>query len=90
MAYRVRQVRAASLAYLKVRKEMAPSAARMAAWTALKRDDPDILESTDPDALFDTRRRGIEYSMDSDRTGVPIRGRPMERLAAHGTAAVNR
>jgi len=39
----------------------------------ITREDKDILESTDPDALVDTRRRGIEYSMDSDKPGMLIR-----------------
>ncbi|MCI4431743.1 MAG: aromatic ring-hydroxylating dioxygenase subunit alpha, partial [Burkholderiales bacterium] len=33
----------------------------------ITREDKDILEATDPDALVDTRRRGVEFSMDSDR-----------------------
>ena len=35
--------------------------------------DKDILESTDPDAVIDLRRRGIEYAMASDRPGILIR-----------------
>jgi phenylpropionate dioxygenase-like ring-hydroxylating dioxygenase large terminal subunit len=56
----------------------------------ITREDKDILESTDPDALVDTRRRGIEYSMDSDRPGMLIRKLLMELLAAHGEAEVHR
>ena len=40
-------------------------------------------------ALVDTRRRGIEYSMDSDRPGMLIRKKLMELLAAHGEAEVH-
>jgi phenylpropionate dioxygenase-like ring-hydroxylating dioxygenase large terminal subunit len=56
----------------------------------ITREDKDILESTDPDALVDTRRRGIEYSMDSDRPGMLIRKKLMALLAAHGEAEVHR
>jgi len=38
----------------------------------ITREDKDILECTDPDALVDLRRRGVEYSMDSDRPGILI------------------
>jgi phenylpropionate dioxygenase-like ring-hydroxylating dioxygenase large terminal subunit len=54
------------------------------------REDKDILEATDPDAVVDTRRRGIEYSMDSDRPGILIRKKLMELLARHGEAEVHR
>jgi phenylpropionate dioxygenase-like ring-hydroxylating dioxygenase large terminal subunit len=53
-------------------------------------EDKDILESTDPDALVDLRRRGVEYSMDSDRPGILIRRKLMALLAAHGEAEVHR
>jgi phenylpropionate dioxygenase-like ring-hydroxylating dioxygenase large terminal subunit len=56
----------------------------------ITREDKDILESTDPDALVDTRRRGVEYSMDSDRPGMLIRKQLMELLARHGEAKVHR
>lgn len=56
----------------------------------ITREDKDILESTDPDALVDTRRRGVEYSMDSDRPGMLIRKQLMELLAAHGESEVHR
>jgi phenylpropionate dioxygenase-like ring-hydroxylating dioxygenase large terminal subunit len=56
----------------------------------ITREDKDILESTDPDALVDTRRRGVEFSMDSDRPGMLIRKQLMELLAAHGEAEVHR
>lgn len=56
----------------------------------ITREDKDILESTDPDALVDTRRRGVEYSMDSDKPGMLIRKQLMELLAAHGEAEVHR
>jgi len=56
----------------------------------ITREDKDILESTDPDALVDTRRRGVEYSMDSDRPGMLIRKLLMELLSAHGEAEVHR
>jgi phenylpropionate dioxygenase-like ring-hydroxylating dioxygenase large terminal subunit len=57
---------------------------------AVTREDKDILESTDPDALIDFRRRGVEYSMDSDRPGVLIRKKIMELLARHGEQEVHR
>ena len=56
----------------------------------ITREDKDILESTDPDALVDTRRRGVEYSMESDRPGMLIRKKLMELLAAHGESEVHR
>jgi phenylpropionate dioxygenase-like ring-hydroxylating dioxygenase large terminal subunit len=56
----------------------------------ITREDKEILESTDPDALVDTRRRGVEFSMDSDRPGMLIRKQLMELLAAHGEAEVHR
>ncbi|CAN5864939.1 aromatic ring-hydroxylating dioxygenase subunit alpha [soil metagenome] len=56
----------------------------------ITREDKDILESTDPDALVDTRRRGVEYSMDSDRPGMLIRKHLMQLLARHGEAEVHR
>jgi phenylpropionate dioxygenase-like ring-hydroxylating dioxygenase large terminal subunit len=54
----------------------------------ITREDKDILESTDPDALVDTRRRGVEFSMDSDRPGMLIRKQLMELLARHGEVEV--
>jgi phenylpropionate dioxygenase-like ring-hydroxylating dioxygenase large terminal subunit len=56
---------------------------------AITREDKDILESTDPDAVIDTRRRGIEFSMESDRPGILIRKKFMELLARHGEAEVH-
>ncbi len=56
----------------------------------ITREDKDILESTDPDAVVDTRRRGVEYSMDSDRPGMVIRKKLMELLARSGEAEVHR
>lgn len=56
----------------------------------ITREDKDILESTDPDALVDTRRRGIEYSMDSDKPGMLIRKQLMELLSRHGEAEAHR
>ena len=44
------------------------------------REDKAILEPTDSDALIDTRRRGVECSMDSDRPVVMIRKRLLEWL----------
>ena len=55
----------------------------------ITREDKDILESTDPDALVDLRRRGVEYSMDSDRPGLLIRRQLMDLLARHGEAEVH-
>ena len=54
----------------------------------ITREDKDILESTDPNALVDTRRRGVEFSMDSDKPGMLIRKHLMELLAAHGEVEV--
>jgi 5S rRNA maturation endonuclease (ribonuclease M5) len=48
------------------------------------------LESTDPDALIDLRRRGVEFSMDSDRPGILIRKKLMELLAKNGEVEVHR
>ena len=56
----------------------------------ITREDKDILESTDPDAVVDMRRRGVEYSMDSDRPGMLIRKKLMELLARHGESEVYR
>ena len=56
----------------------------------ITREDKDILESTDPDALVDTRRRGVEYSMESDRPGMLIRKHLMQLLARHGEQEVYR
>ena len=56
----------------------------------ITREDKDILESTDPDALVDTRRRGVEYSMESDRPGMLIRKQLMELLSRHGETEVFR
>lgn len=55
----------------------------------ITREDKDILESTDPDAVVDLRRRGVEYSMDSDRPGILIRRKLMELLARHGESEVH-
>jgi phenylpropionate dioxygenase-like ring-hydroxylating dioxygenase large terminal subunit len=54
----------------------------------ITREDKEILESTDPNAVVDTRRRGVEYSMDSDKPGMLIRKKLMELLAAHGEQEV--
>jgi len=56
----------------------------------ITREDKDILESTDPDAVIDTRRRGIEYSMDSDRPGMLIRKKLLELLGRHGEREIHR
>lgn len=56
----------------------------------ITREDKDILESTDPDAVVDPRRRGIEYSMDSDRPGILIRKKLFELLRRHGEEEVHR
>lgn len=55
----------------------------------ITREDKAILESTDPDAVIDTRRRGIEYSMPSDRPGMLIRKQLMELLARHGEREIH-
>jgi phenylpropionate dioxygenase-like ring-hydroxylating dioxygenase large terminal subunit len=56
----------------------------------ITREDKDILESTDPDAVIDLRRRGVEYSMDSDRPGILIRKHLMQLLSQHGENEVHR
>ena len=56
----------------------------------ITREDKDILESTDPDAVVDLRRRGVEFSMDSDRPGILIRRQLMAMLSAAGEAEVHR
>lgn len=56
----------------------------------ITREDKAILESTDPDAVVDLRRRGVEYSMDSDRPGILIRKKLMALLAREGEAEVHR
>lgn len=53
-------------------------------------EDKEILESTDPDAVIDPRRRGIEYSMESDRPGMLIRKKLFELLRRHGEDEVHR
>ena len=53
-------------------------------------EDIDILESTDPDAVIDLRRRGIEYAMGSDRPGILIRRKLMQLLTRHGEAEIHR
>ena len=50
----------------------------------ITREDKDILESTDPDALVDVRRRGVEYSMESDKPGMLIRKYLMKLLFENG------
>lgn len=56
----------------------------------ITREDKEILESTDPDALVDVRRRGVECSMASDRPGLLIRKQLMALLEAHGEAEAHR
>jgi phenylpropionate dioxygenase-like ring-hydroxylating dioxygenase large terminal subunit len=72
------------------REEDCPAALLVEFDHVITREDKDILESTDPDALVDTRRRGVEFSMDSDRPGMLIRKQLMELLARHGEAEVHR
>jgi hypothetical protein len=56
----------------------------------ITREGKDILESNDPDAVVNCRRRGVECSMNSDRPGILIRKKLMELLAPHGKAEVYR
>jgi phenylpropionate dioxygenase-like ring-hydroxylating dioxygenase large terminal subunit len=56
----------------------------------ITREDKAILEVTDPDAVIDPRRRGVEYSMDSDRPGMLIRKHLFELLRRHGEEEVHR
>ena len=53
-------------------------------------EDKEILESTDADAVVDMRRRGVEYSMDSDRPGTLIRRKLFELLTQHGEQEIHR
>ena len=48
------------------------------------REDTEILESTDPDGFVDVRRRGVEYSMESDKPGMLIRKHLMMLLSEYG------
>jgi phenylpropionate dioxygenase-like ring-hydroxylating dioxygenase large terminal subunit len=48
----------------------------------ITREDKDILESTNPDAVIDAKRLGIEFSMPSDRPGLLIRKRLMDLLTS--------
>ena len=54
----------------------------------ITREDKDILESTNPDAVIDSKRLGIEFSMPSDRPGLLIRKRLMGLLTAAGELEV--
>ncbi len=54
----------------------------------ITREDKEILESTDPNVVVDLRRRGIEYSMDSDRPGILIRKHLMTLLKEHGESEI--
>jgi phenylpropionate dioxygenase-like ring-hydroxylating dioxygenase large terminal subunit len=58
--------------------------------TEITREDKAILEATDPDAVVDPRRRGVEYSMESDRPGVLIRKHLFDLLRRHGEEEVHR
>jgi hypothetical protein len=55
----------------------------------ITREDQDILEATDPDSAVDLRRRGVEFSMDSDRPGIMMRKRLMALLAEHGEQEIH-
>jgi phenylpropionate dioxygenase-like ring-hydroxylating dioxygenase large terminal subunit len=55
----------------------------------ITREDKGILESTDPDAVIDQRRRGVEYSMDSDRPGTLIRKKLFGLLRQSGEEEVH-
>jgi len=56
----------------------------------ITREDKDILESTDPDAFVDVRRRGVEYSMESDKPGILIRKYLMKLLVENGEQEIYR
>ena len=49
-------------------------------------EDKDFLEVTDPDPLVETRRRGVGFSMESDRPAMLIRKQLMELLGAQSRA----
>ena len=67
-----------------------PAAMLIAFDEVITREDKAILESTDPDAVVDPRRRGVEFSMESDRPGTLIRRHLFELLVRHGEAEVHR
>lgn len=48
----------------------------------ITREDKDILESTNPDAVIDPKRLGVEFSMPSDRPGLLIRKKLMDLLVS--------
>ncbi|WP_085315860.1 aromatic ring-hydroxylating dioxygenase subunit alpha [Derxia lacustris] len=56
----------------------------------ITREDKEILESTDADAVIDMRRRGVEFSMPSDKPGMLIRKKLMELLARSGEQEIHR
>ena len=51
---------------------------------------PFLPEELDADALIDFRRRGVEFSMESDRPGILIRKKLLELLTRHGEQEVHR
>lgn len=71
-------------------EEDCPAQMLIAFDTEITREDRDILESTDPDAVIDTRRRGVEFSMESDRPGMLIRKKLLELLTRHGEREIHR
>jgi phenylpropionate dioxygenase-like ring-hydroxylating dioxygenase large terminal subunit len=56
---------------------------------AIIEEDREILESTDPDATVDVRRK-VEMHMPSDRPGIIMRKRLLALLEAHGETEVLR
>jgi phenylpropionate dioxygenase-like ring-hydroxylating dioxygenase large terminal subunit len=55
----------------------------------ITREDKEILEATDPNAAVDMRRRGVEFSMESDRPGLLIRQQLFNLLKAHGEEEIS-
>ena len=68
--------------------EAACSTEKLIAWdAAIVREDKEILECTDPDAVLDQTLKA-EKHMPSDRPGLIMRRRLLELLQAHGEAEV--
>ncbi len=71
-------------------REEACSTAELVAWDkAIIEEDPEILESTDPDAIVDMSRK-LEIHMPSDRPGMMMRQRLKALLQAHGEHEIPR
>jgi len=56
----------------------------------ITREDKEIIESTDADAMVDTSRHGVEFSMPSDKPGMIMRKQILALLRQHGEEEVFR